>query len=32
LVHRLGRVNLSARQINVALSDAVTKQGIKVAV
>ena len=26
------RVNLSARQINVALSDAVTKQGIKVAV
>jgi flotillin len=32
LVHKLGRVNLSARQINVALSDAVTKQGIKVAV
>jgi flotillin len=32
LVHRLGKVNLSARQINVALSDAVTKQGIKVAV
>jgi flotillin len=32
LLHKLGRVNLSARQINVALSDAVTKQGIKVAV
>jgi len=32
LVHKLGRVNLSARQINVTLSDAVTKQGIKVAV
>ncbi|MDP2350775.1 MAG: SPFH domain-containing protein, partial [Chloroflexota bacterium] len=32
LVHKLGKVNLSARQINVALSDAVTKQGIKVAV
>ena len=32
LVHKLGRVHLSARQINVALSDAVTKQGIKVAV
>jgi flotillin len=32
LVHRLGRIHLSARQINVNLSDAVTKQGIKVAV
>ena len=32
LVHKLGRVHLSARQINIALSDAVTKQGIKVAV
>ena len=32
LVHRLGRVHLSARQININLSDAVTKQGIKVAV
>jgi flotillin len=32
LVHRLGRVHLSARQINVSLGDAVTKQGIKVAV
>lgn len=32
LLHKLGRVNLSARQINVALSDAVTKQGIKVSV
>lgn len=32
LVHKLGKVTLSARQINVALSDAVTKQGIKVAV
>ena len=32
LVHKLGKVNLSARQINVALGDAVTKQGIKVAV
>ena len=32
LVHRLGRIRLSARQINVNLSDAVTKQGIKVAV
>ena len=28
LVHRLGRIHLSARQINVNLSDAVTKQGI----
>ncbi len=32
LVHKLGRLHLSARQINIALSDAVTKQGIKVAV
>ena len=32
LVHKLGRLHLSARQINVQLSDAVTKQGIKVAV
>ena len=29
LLHKLGRVNLSARQININLSDAVTKQGIK---
>ena len=32
LLHKMGRLHLSARQINVALSDAVTKQGIKVAV
>ena len=32
LVHKLGRLHLSARQINVALPDAVTKQGIKVSV
>lgn len=32
LVHKLGKLHLSARQINIALSDAVTKQGIKVAV
>ena len=32
LVHKLGRLHLSARQINVNLSDAVTKQGIKCAV
>src|SRR5215510_1348701 len=32
LVHKLGRLHLSARQINIALPDAVTKQGIKVAV
>lgn len=32
LVHKVGRLHLSARQINVQLSDAVTKQGIKVAV
>src|SRR5829696_6183229 len=32
LVHKLGRLHLSARQINISLPDAVTKQGIKVAV
>ena len=32
LVHKVGRLHLSARQINVNLADAVTKQGIKVAV
>jgi flotillin len=32
LIHKLGRLHLSARQININLSDAVTKQGIKVAV
>lgn len=32
LVNKVGKLHLSARQINVALSDAVTKQGIKVAV
>ncbi len=32
LVHKLGRLHLSARLIAVSLSDAVTKQGIKVAV
>jgi len=32
LVHKVGRLHLSARQINIALADAVTKQGIKVAV
>ena len=32
LVNKVGRLHLSARQINVQLSDAVTKQGIKVAV
>ena len=32
LIHKLGRLHLSARQINIALPDAVTKQGIKVAV
>ena len=31
LFHTLGRLKLTARQINVALSDAVTSQGIKVA-
>jgi len=29
LVHKLGRLDLSARQININLTDAVTKQGIK---
>jgi len=32
LVNKVGRLHLSARQINIQLSDAVTKQGIKVAV
>jgi flotillin len=32
LFHKLGRLKLTARQISVALSDAVTRQGIKVAV
>jgi flotillin len=32
LFHKLGRLKLTARQINVALTDAVTRQGIKVAV
>ena len=32
LVHKLGKLHLSARLIAVSLSDAVTKQGIKVAV
>ena len=32
LFHKVGRLKLDARQINVALSDAVTRQGIKVAV
>ena len=32
LIHKVGKLHLSARQINVQLSDAVTKQGIKVAV
>ena len=32
LVHKLGRLHLSARQININLTDAVTKQGIKVMV
>ena len=32
LVHKVGRVMLTARQINVQLGDAVTRQGIKVAV
>src|SRR3970040_1906178 len=31
LLNKLGRLHLSARQINVSLSDAVTKQGIKAA-
>ena len=32
LIHKVGKLMLTARQINVALSDAVTRQGIKVAV
>jgi flotillin len=32
LVNKVGRLHLSARQVAVGLSDAVTKQGIKVAV
>jgi flotillin len=32
LVHKVGRLKLTARQIGVALPDAVTSQGIKVAV
>ncbi len=32
LVNKVGKLTLTARQINVALSDAVTRQGIKVAV
>ncbi len=32
LINKVGRLHLSARQINIQLSDAVTKQGIKVAV
>ena len=32
LFNKVGRLKLTARQINVALSDAVTRQGIKVAV
>ena len=32
LFHKLGKLKLTARQINVSLSDAVTRQGIKVAV
>ena len=32
LVNKVGKLHLSARQINIQLSDAVTKQGIKVAV
>ena len=32
LVHRVGTLKLTARQINVNLTDAVTRQGIKVAV
>lgn len=32
LVHKVGRMKLTARQISVALPDAVTSQGIKVAV
>ncbi len=32
LLHKVGKLKLTARQINVQLSDAVTRQGIKVAV
>ena len=32
LRHKVGKLKLTARQINVALADAVTRQGIKVAV
>ena len=32
LIHRVGRMKLTARQISVSLGDAVTSQGIKVAV
>ena len=32
LFHKVGKLKLTARQINVALADAVTRQGIKVAV
>nr|MDQ3346294.1 flotillin family protein [Chloroflexota bacterium] len=32
LVHKVGRMKLTARQISVVLPDAVTSQGIKVAV
>ena len=32
LINKVGQLQLTARQINVQLSDAVTKQGIKVAV
>jgi flotillin len=32
LINKVGRLHLSARQINIQLSDAVTKQGIKCAV
>src|ERR671936_1252972 len=32
LIHRVGRLKLTARQISVQLTDAVTSQGIKVAV
>ena len=32
LIHKVGRLRLTARQIGVALNDAVTSQGIKVAV
>ncbi len=32
LVHKVGKLKLTARQINVNLADAVTRQGIKVAV